>query len=158
DDQAETVLLQLLRGAGPTGLSAMADQTRRDGLVFLRPWLAIERAKILLFARKYAEITGWQAVNDPSNYADQYTRSALRERLRPHPDKRWPSRRKILGRHAQLSQETAQILQEVANEDFARLSPSADNRQFSLAAWRKLSKPRQALVLRYWFSLHGLRM
>jgi tRNA(Ile)-lysidine synthase len=158
NDQAETVLLRLLRGAGPTGLAAMAPAAVRDGLVYLRPWLDIERSLILQQAEGFCEATGWQAVQDPTNADDKYTRAAVRERLVPELDARWPGWRGNLSRHARLSGELAQVLDEVAGEDFQRLEPSADARSFSLKAWRGLSPARQALALRYWLSLAGLRM
>lgn len=158
DDQAETVLLQLLRGSGPDGLAAMSSQSQRDGCVFLRPFLEIERTILLDFVQQYQQLSAWQAVDDPSNRDDRYTRSAFRERLRPHLDQRWPAWRRILGRHARLSQDTAELLNEVARDDFSALCPSSDKSSFSLALWRQLSEARQALVLRYWLGLQGLRM
>lgn len=158
NDQAETVLLRLLRGAGPTGMGAMASVTRRDGLVYLRPWLDVDRAVILDQAEKFRVQTGWQAVQDPTNVDDKYTRAAVRERLVPELDARWPGWRGNLTRHARLSAEAAQVLHEVAAQDFQLLEPAPDARSFSLARWRTLSAARQALVLRHWLSLAGLRM
>ncbi len=158
NDQAETVLLRLLRGAGPTGLAAMAPATERDGLVYLRPWLDIERGLILQQAESFHEATDWQAVQDPTNADDKYTRAAVRERLAPELDARWPGWRGNLSRHARLSGELAQVLEEVAEQDFRQLEPAADGRSFSLKAWRGLSPARQALVLRHWLSLAGARM
>jgi len=158
NDQAETVLLRLLRGAGPTGLAAMAPATERDGLVYLRPWLDSERDLILQQAESFCGATGWQAVQDPTNADDKYTRAAVRERLAPGLDARWPGWRGNLARHARLSGELAQVLDEVAEQDFRQLEPAADARSFSLGAWRGLSPARQALALRYWLSLAGLRM
>lgn len=158
NDQAETVLLRLLRGAGPTGLGAMAPVSSRDGLVYIRPWLDIERAAILEQARAFYEQSGWQAVQDPTNSDDKYTRAALRERLAPELDARWPGWRGNLARHARLSAEIAQVVDEVAAQDFQLLEPQDNGGSFSLGEWRKLSPTRQALVLRYWLSLAGLRM
>src|SRR5690606_28178795 len=62
NDQAETVLLRLLRGAGPTGLSAMAAATRRGALTYLRPWLDIDRADILAQAEAFSAVAGWEPV------------------------------------------------------------------------------------------------
>lgn len=158
NDQAETVLLRLLRGAGPGGLAAMAPCSIREGLSYLRPWLDVGRASILMQAKLFFELSGWQAVVDPSNADDRYTRAALRTRLTPELDARWPGWQGNLVRHARLSGEAQQILDEVAAADFALLEPAADRRSFSLAAWRRLSPPRQALVLRYWLALCAQRM
>lgn len=158
DDQAETVLLRLLRGAGPQGLGAMAPSTSRDGLVYLRPWLGVERAHILRLADAFRDLTGWAAVLDPTNADDRYTRSAVRERLAPQLNDRWPGWQATLSRHARQSRETAEVLLEVARQDLAGLEPSQDQSSFSLAGWRKLSEGRQALVLRHWLAVQGLRM
>src|SRR5690606_24977040 len=60
--QADTVLLRLRRGAGPTGLAAMAAHSERLGVGQLRPWLDIERADILLEAQAFAQLSGWVPV------------------------------------------------------------------------------------------------
>jgi len=158
DDQAETVLLRLLRGAGPHGMGAMAPRMERDGLIFLRPWLEVSRVDIDDAARAFYQATGWKSVVDPTNSEDRYTRSAVRERLAPQLNDRWPGWQAVLARHARQSREAVEILDEVAAEDFASLEPAEDRLSFSLAQWRKLSHARQALVLRYWLGMHGVRM
>lgn len=158
DDQAETVLLRLLRGAGPTGLAAMAPQSLRQGVRYVRPLLDIDRALILKQAEQFAQLTGWCPVHDPTNADDAYTRAAVRERLAPHLNERWPGWQRILARHARQSAETARVLDEVAADDFSGLEPGDAGRSFSLEAWRRLSAPRQALALRYWLAQAGLRM
>ena len=157
DDQTETVLMRLLRGSGPTGLAAMAPVSRRDGLVYVRPWLELERAQILASAREYAEASGWKPVDDPTNVDDAYTRGAVRRRLAPVLDERWPAWRSILLRHARQARELSQLIDEVAAEDLGRLDPGVDSADFSLAAWRELGPQRQVMVLRYWLGLHGRR-
>lgn len=158
DDQAETVLLRLLRGAGPHGMGAMAPEMIRDGLIFLRPWLEVSRSDIDQAASAFYQETGWKSVVDPTNSQDRYTRSAVRERLAPQLNDRWPGWQAALARHARQSRETVEILDELAAEDFASLEPAEDRLSFSLARWRELSHARQALVLRYWLDLHGHRM
>ena len=158
NDQAETVMLRLLRGAGPTGLAAMRPFTQRQGITYIRPWLGVDRKQILQQAECFAQLTGWAPVDDPSNADEQYTRAALRQRLAPALNERWPGWQGVLARHARLSAETAEVLGELAEQDFATLEPASDQYSFSLAAWRKLSAARQALVLRYWLTCHGLRL
>lgn len=158
DDQAETVLLRLLRGAGPEGLAAMRPSTVRDGVVFLRPWLDEPRSRILAQAARYAQAHAWAAVQDPSNTQDDYTRGAVRTRLTPHLEARWPGWQAVLARHARQSAELADFLAEVSAQDLAGLEPDADGLGFSLAAWRLLSDARQTQVLRYWLAQAGLRM
>lgn len=157
-DQAETILLRLLRGTGPAGMAGMRPRVERDGLTYMRPWLGVERPLILSLAAAFFDLTGWRPVTDPSNADDKYTRAALRERLVPELDERWPGWQINVTRYARLSAEALQVLDETAAEDFARMDASPDKLGFSLAAWRVLSEPRQALVLRYWLSLLGQRM
>ncbi|WP_370540038.1 tRNA lysidine(34) synthetase TilS [Achromobacter sp. ACM01] len=158
NDQAETVLLRLLRGTGLVGMAAMAPLSRRDGLVYLRPWLEIGREAILHAADEVAQASGWSPVQDPTNTDPHYTRAALRELLAPALDARWPGWRAIVARHARHMGEAAEILDEVAREDFAALDPSDDGASFSLQAWRGLSEARQAHVLRHWLERNGARM
>lgn len=158
NDQAETVLLRLLRGTGLAGMAAMVPISHRDGITYLRPWLTQDRATILEAADAVEAACGWRAVQDPTNADPHYTRAALRELLAPVLDKRWPGWRAIVARHAGHMAEAAQILDEVAHEDFARLEPSPDGVSFSLRAWRELSPARQSQVLRHWLAHNGARM
>jgi tRNA(Ile)-lysidine synthase len=158
DDQAETVMLRLLRGTGLAGMSAMAASMRRDGIQYVRPWLDIERSVILSEMERFTRCTGWLPVQDPTNIDARYTRAAVRTLLAPVLDLRWTGWRAILARHARHVGDALQILDEVARDDFATLAPSDDGLRFSLALWRRLSQPRQALVLRYWLSINGARM
>lgn len=157
DDQAETVLLRLLRGAGPLGLAAMAPVSMRGDLSYVRPWLAIPRTRILASADAFARATGWTPVQDPTNLDPAYTRAAVRRQLAPALDDRWRGWQGVLTRHARQSRELASLVAEIAAEDWQKIDPSSDGMSFSLAAWRQLSEPRQAQVLRYWLAAQGLR-
>lgn len=157
-DQAETVLLRLLRGSGPSGLSAMSQEATRGGIRYVRPWLEADRKLIIEAARRYAEATGWRAASDPSNADPRFTRAAVRTMLAPALDERWPGWRAILSRHARLAGQAAELLDEVARADFERLEPSEDGASFSLAAWRLLTPSHQAHVLRHWLDRNGARM
>ncbi|EJO29977.1 cell cycle protein MesJ [Achromobacter marplatensis] len=158
NDQAETVLLRLLRGTGLAGMAAMSAATQRDGVWYLRPWLGQDRATVLRAAAAVEAACGWRPVQDPTNSDPRYTRAAVRELLAPVLDGRWPGWRGIVARHAAHMAEAAEILGEVAREDFARLDPSPDGASFSLQAWRGLSAARQAQVLRHWLAQNGARM
>lgn len=158
DDQAETVLLRLLRGTGPLGLAAMRPVTRRDGLCWIRPWLDQPRATILDCAGRFEALSGWRPVDDPSNADDRYARAALRTGLAPVLDARWPAWRRTLARHAGQARELSDWADETVRADWLGLDPSPDGRDFSLAAWRALAAPRQAAVLRHWLRDRGLRM
>lgn len=158
NDQAETVLLRLLRGTGLVGMAAMKPASARDGVVYLRPWLELGREAILRAADDVEAACGWRPVQDPTNADPRYTRAALRELLAPALDARWPGWRAIVARHARHMAQAAEILDEVAREDFAALDPSPDGASFSLKAWRGLSEARQAHVLRHWLERNGARM
>ena len=157
-DQAETVLLRLLRGAGVLGLSAMQEEVERYGLCLLRPWLDIERGDLIAIVREYTERTGWQVVEDPSNADPQYKRGAFRTELLPVLQKHWPAWRQTLVRHAKQASEVTEILDEVATLDWQKLEPDESGQSFSLKAWRVLSPARQALVLRYWLGRQQVAM
>ncbi len=158
DDQAETVLLRLLRGTGPLGLAAMRPVTERGGLVWVRPWLDQPRSAILDCARRFEALSGWRPVGDPSNDDGRYARAALRTGLAPVLDARWPAWRRTLARHAGQARELSDWVDEAARADWPGLDPSPDGREFSLAAWRALPAPRQAAALRHWLHALDLRM
>ncbi len=158
DDQAETVLLRLLRGAGPTGLGAMAPSLARDGLTYWRPWLEQPRVTILGDSERFTAATGWAAVQDPTNAHPDYTRGALRELLTPALNARWPGWQSVLQRQARLSRETRDVLESVARQDLQALELGDDGRSFSLAAWRRLEPARQSLAIRHWLQGQGAGM
>lgn len=157
-DQAETVLLRLLRGAGVLGLSAMQEDVSRQEMRLLRPWLEIERADLIAIAHEYASRTGWHAVEDPSNVDPQYKRGAFRTELVPVLEAHWPAWRQTLFRHARQATEVSEILDEVAALDWQTLEPDEGGQSFSLKAWRDLSPARQALALRYWLAQQQVAM
>jgi tRNA(Ile)-lysidine synthase len=158
NDQAETVLLRLLRGTGPDGMAAMAASMQRDDMTYHRPWLNQRRDDILEAAQVFGQQHDWHPVQDPTNADPRYTRAAVREMLAPLLNERWPGWQARVASHARLAAESTHILQGVAKEDFSALQPSPDNLSFSLVKWRELPAERQALLLRYWFSLHNVRM
>ncbi|MGB3740713.1 MAG: tRNA lysidine(34) synthetase TilS [Castellaniella sp.] len=158
DDQAETVLLRLLRGAGPEALAAMSAQIHHHGILWCRPWLSQPRSRILQAAGQFAAITGWHPVQDPSNHDTQYKRAALRHDLAPVLDKHWPAWRTSLARHAGQAADLGLWMASNASDDWQGLDPSADGRSFSLLAWRQLPAVRQAALVRYWLQCQGLRM
>lgn len=157
-DQAETVLFRLLRGAGVQGLTAMRDRTEREGLVYLRPWLDIDRDDLLALVADFSLHTGWLPVADPSNTDPQFARGALRKDILPAIQAHWPAWKQTLVRHARQASEAVQIMDEVAASDLAQLDLDSQDHSFSLQLWRLLSEPRQSLVLRFWLQQHGVAM
>ena len=157
-DQAETVLLRLLRGAGVNGLAAMQSDTQRQGLRMLRPFLDIDRADLLAYVAAFTTQTNWQPIQDPSNTDPKFARGAFRSGLLPVLQKHWPAWQQTLTRHARQAAETVEILDEVAATDLAGLDVDSVDNSFSLKRWRELSHARQALVLRYWLHIQGVAM
>lgn len=147
DDQAETVLLQLLRGAGLDGLSAMP-MARQRRVTLLRPWLDVPRSDIDAYARAHA--LAW--VEDPSNDDARYARNALRPLLAGMAG-HFPAYRASLARSAAHLAEAAALIEEVAQADLARIAPAG---ALALADLATLSGPRQRAVLRAWLAGAGL--
>lgn len=158
DDQAETLLLRLLRGSGVRGMRGMQPAIEKEGVWFHRPWLSCERSVILSFAEKMAKEMDWYAVQDESNLDTAYKRGAVRVALSPALNRYWPSWKQNLARHARLMEEAQAIVDDMAALDFKNLLPSEDQRSFCLKTWRTLPSYRQSNVLRYWLALFDLQM
>lgn len=158
NDQAETLLLRLLRGSGVKGMGGMLSEHYYGGVLYHRPWLALERQVIIDAAALFTELSGFEMIRDPSNLDIRYKRGALRRLLIPGLDQAWPQWKQNLSRHGRLMLEAQALLDEVAESDLAQLDLSDEGRSFCLAAWRKLSERRQANVLRYWLALHQIPM
>lgn len=160
DDQAETVMLRLLRGAGPDGMGAMAASMQRDGIVYLRPWLEIERARIVEQAQALASGLGLALADDPSNHDARYARGVLRTQVFPAIAGHWPGYRHTLSRFARLAGHAADVLAEVAEADLRsmRRPHPAYGDTLDLAVWRALSPARRSLALRAWLEAQGMPM
>ena len=114
DDQAETLLLQLLRGAGPQGLAGMSDLSRFGTAWLARPLLEFSRAELLGYA--LAQQLHW--IDDPSNVDTRFDRNYLRHEILPHLQRRWPAAQVTLARSAQHCAEAAELLEVLARSDF----------------------------------------
>lgn len=149
DDQAETLLLALGRGAGLPGLSAMPEWFEREGLVFGRPWLDVSGTEL----RRWLDERGLGFVDDPTNTDERYSRNRLRARLMPALAEVMPHYRQTLARSARHAAQAQGLLEELARDDLRRTGcPPA------IAALQSLSRARQANVLRYWLARqHGAR-
>lgn len=160
DDQAETVLLRLLRGAGPEGMGAMAASTVRDGITYLRPWLGVQRTEILAAARQFAADSGLTLADDPTNLDPRYARGVLRSQIIPAIAGHWPGYRHTLSRFARLAASNAAVLAEVAQNDLAQLlrPHPAYGDTLELTGWRALSPARRSLLLRAWLAHNGAAM
>jgi tRNA(Ile)-lysidine synthase len=153
DDQAETLLFRLLRGAGARGLAAMpAARTLGRGQL-VRPLLAVSRAQL----EAYARVHGLRWVDDPSNSDERFSRNFLRRQVLPLLAQRWPQALASMARSAAHLREAQALLDELAQADLAGLdAPSRFNwlalPSLPLAPLLTLSTPRQRNLLRYWLA------
>lgn len=157
-DQAETVLFRLFRGAGVHGLQAMQAQSERDGVLILRPWLDLDRPAVLAIVDRFSAQQAWIPVQDPTNTDPTYARGVLRSKLIPEIAQHWPQWASSLSRHARQAAEAGALLDEVADEWLSALDPGTGDESFSLKRWRDLPAARQQLVLRRWLAKQGCRM
>ncbi|MBQ4828588.1 tRNA lysidine(34) synthetase TilS [Alteromonas sp. MMG017] len=146
EDQLETVLLQLKRGAGPQGLSGMGAQQWRSGVLTLRPMLALKKSDIVDAANRL----DLQWVNDESNADDRYDRNFLRNQIIPALSERWPQLSKTALRSAQLCAEQTALVTEQAEIYLSQCLVT--DTQLKGAELLTLSKNWQRAVLRQWFS------
>lgn len=141
DDQVETLLLALSRGAGLPGLSAMGAQGQRNGLRFWRPLLEVPGAELRAWLA--ARQVGF--VEDPTNADEQFTRNRIRARLLPALDAAFPQFRDTFARSARHAAQAQQLLDQVAAQDLAEVGTPP-----VLARLQALTPARQANVLRHW--------
>jgi tRNA(Ile)-lysidine synthase len=145
-DQAETVLLQALRGAGPAGLSAMPGVVEREGLTWARPWLNQPRAVIEGYVRR------WRLafVEDPSNVDTRFARNRLRHDVWPAMAAGFSDVEVTLSAVARRAQEARTLADEMAQLDLPLVS---GDRGLDVAAWAALSPGRRVNALRHWLNL-----
>ncbi len=150
DDQAETVLLNLLRGSGLRGLAAMPEYRRLNEHVgILRPLLDISRAELA----EYAAEQGLAWVEDESNLDSRYDRNFLRNEIFPALRTVWPSANATLARVAVHAAEADELLQELAVADLVQC---VEGGVFDLSV--DLSPLRLRNALRFWLTQQGLQL
>jgi tRNA(Ile)-lysidine synthase len=145
DDQAETVLLALGRGAGLSGLAAMPERFERHGAVFLRPLLEVPGVHL----RQWLQERALAFIDDPSNADERFARNKLRARLMPALAQAWPHYRQTFARSARHAAQAQLILDEVAAQDLALTGCPP-----LVRALQQLSPARQANALRHWLAQH----
>jgi tRNA(Ile)-lysidine synthase len=148
-DQAETFLLQALRGAGPAGLAAMPREAQRDGIVWARPWLEQPRQAIDAYVRRHR--LGF--VDDLSNADRSLARNRLRQEVWPALAASFGHASTSLAASARRAQEAAEGLRELAEMDARLACPSPD--RLDVPAWLALSAARRANLLRTWLAVQG---
>jgi tRNA(Ile)-lysidine synthase len=144
-DQAETVLLQALRGGGPAGLSAMPAAALRHGVSWVRPWLDQPRDAIEAYLRHHR----LRPLEDPSNHDLRLARNRLRLQVWPALLAAFGDAEAALAGAARRAQESRAALAELAALDLAPLADGAG--RLDVAGWRRLSAARQANALRAWW-------
>jgi tRNA(Ile)-lysidine synthase len=146
DDQVETLLLALSRGAGLPGLASMPAQWTRNGLQWHRPLLRVPGAELRGFLLQ-AKVS-W--IEDPTNQDEQFTRNRIRAQLLPALERAFPQFRETFARSASHAGEAQEILDEVAAADLASVIAEGAP---SIQALQQLSAARQSLVLRHWLKV-----
>jgi tRNA(Ile)-lysidine synthase len=143
DDQLETVLLQLLRGAGVAGLAAMPAQAEFGEGLHWRPLLAYPRATLLAWARSQA-LAGW--IEDPANEDLRLARNHLRQAVLPGVRAHWPAAAAAVSRAARHCGEAAGLLDALAALD---VGEGSEDRTLAVATLRSLPPARGRNLLRW---------
>lgn len=157
NDQVETVLLRLLRGAGVHGLAAMRDVRSLNDIPLIRPLLTTNRKSLERYAQ--SEKLNW--IKDPSNEDQQFDRNFLRQKILPDLEKRWIGLSKTITRSARLQQEAAELLDELALQDLQIVDQkniTQQNDSLALNLLSALSLPRQRNVIRFWIRQNGFQV
>ncbi len=144
EDQAETLLLNLLRGSGPAGLAAMPPCRPFGGGYLARPLLGVRR-QIL---RQYLEGQGLDWLQDPSNTDERFERNFLRHSVMPLLSQRWPSATTTLARSASLCAEADDLQAALAEERLVTLCPAPN--QLDLTGFSALPMAQRRWLMRAW--------
>ncbi len=146
DDQAETFLMQLLRGAGLKGLSAMPVFSKFGQGYILRPFLLLSRDDILAYAKDHQ--LKW--IEDNSNHDMRFDRNFMRQKIMPLLLVRWPGLGKTISRATQHIAESNDLLQDFAKQVIESVRGKSDG-TLSIKKLKVLSQAEQKNILRYWF-------
>ena len=149
DDQVETLLIALSRGAGLPGLASMPSHWQRLGLNWHRPCLALPGAALRDWLKDQLPAQGRSWIEDPSNTDERFTRNRIRAQVLPALAEALPAFRETFARSAAHAAEAQEVLNEVAALDLAQVGVPP-----RIQAVQQLSRARQALVLRHWLRLH----
>jgi tRNA(Ile)-lysidine synthase len=153
DDQAETFLLQLIRGAGVKGLSSMAhfDDTRR----LWRPLLNASRIDIESYAKKHK--LKW--IEDESNQNIDFDRNFIRSKVFPILKNRFNHIIKVISRSSSHLAEAQHLLDDLAQIDLKNyLKSSIYKHKLKVKTLENLSKARAKNILRFWLEINGQMM
>ncbi len=149
-DQAETVLMKLLSGAGPRGVASMQALSERREFLLARPFLGIAKTQIIDYANRH----GLRWIEDPSNQNPQFRRNRIRQLL-PTLSAIYPDTLLTLSKHADLASADRDLLERQANLALARCL-SLDSAVLRLAPLRAEPSALQPWILRAWLTGHGV--
>lgn len=150
DDQVETVMLALSRGAGLPGLAAMPARRIVRGIAYHRPLLEVSAAQL----RGWLAEQGLDYVEDPSNADLSFTRNRIRAHLLPAWELACPAFRDTIARSARHAAQAQQLLETLAQLDLERVAQPSG---LSLTDLQSLASERQANLLRHWLrTIHGV--
>ncbi|MDD2760958.1 MAG: tRNA lysidine(34) synthetase TilS [Methylomonas sp.] len=152
EDQMETLLLQLFRGAGIQGLAAMPASTPFGLGHMLRPLLAIAKSDIQAYALQH----GLKWIEDPTNQQSDFDRNFLRNEIVPLIKQRWPSLDKTVARSARHCAEAATLLESWGQEAFDRLFDPTDN-SLTIDELGTFDSEQRNWLLRHWLGLFDLK-
>lgn len=153
NDQAETFLLQALRGAGPKGLSAMPVKKKFGEGFLIRPLLSFSRDDL----EQYARENQLQWIEDDSNVDPRFRRNFLRHAIFPLLKKQCPAVMQNFSRSARMCAEHEKIIAEIVKDDFEKIKVD-DATKIDLKKLRAFSDEKQRLLLREWFLQNHQRM
>ena len=151
NDQAETLLLQLLRGAGLKGLSSMSEFDLKRN--FWRPMLNIKRHSLEVYAKEH----GIEYIEDESNQDEQFDRNFIRQKVLPLIQSRYPASIETISRSASNIAEGYNLNNLIAIDD-SKNHMSVDGTYLSIDGLKKLPKLRVINLIRWWLSLSNLLM
>jgi tRNA(Ile)-lysidine synthase len=166
DDQVETLLLALSRGAGLPGLAAMPAAWQRDGIQYYRPLLQVSAAEIRRWlaaqtqlGEENGKLRGAPFVEDPTNTDESFTRNRIRAKLLPALDAAFPQFRDTFARSSSHAAQAQLLLNEVAIEDLKQMGSrlrgdanvfSNEQYQLNIKQLQQLSDARMGNALRFW--------
>jgi len=142
-DQAETFLLQALRGGGTSGLAGMPRVAEREGVTWARPWLAQPREAIDAYLRSHRI----RYVDDESNADARLARNRLRRQVVPTLKQAFPQAQLAMATAAGWAHEASVCLRDLAQLDLATIARDASLR---IEPWSALSWERRSNALRHW--------
>jgi tRNA(Ile)-lysidine synthase len=151
EDQAETLLLQLLRGSGADGLAAMPFKRKLGSGMHYRPLLKISKEQITTYATEHK----LQWIEDPSNQDSKIARNYLRHKVMPVLKSRWPETTSMLSRSSDWLAESSAMMKEAAEQDYQLCK--SDYQSLNIDTLNQLSLSHKKNLLRYWFHHLGLQ-